>query len=93
MSLLSILGGLGALGSLAGGIGASNAASQAGAAQGEQIGLLKKAQKYQFKRQAQIDPIFLGLLSQALTRTHGVPKMAGAYGPGLLPSSARHACV
>jgi len=85
MSLLPILGAISGIGSLFGGISGANAASAAAGQLGEQTGLMKRAQKYQFARQAQIDPIFLGLLSQALTRTHGVPRMAGAYGPGVNP--------
>jgi len=88
MSLLPILGAISGIGSLFGGISSANAASQAAGSQAAQVELMKKAQKYQFARQAQIDPIFLGLLSQALTRTHGAPRMAGAYGPGVNPLMA-----
>lgn len=73
------------IGSLLGGIGKSGEQGQANAMSREQLEMMKRVQDYLFKRQARVDPIFEGMLSQGLLRSASVPRMAGAYGKRVVP--------
>ncbi len=76
---------IGGIGSLIGGIQQSQRAQEALDIQRQQLEMAKRLQDYLFKRQALVDPIFVGLLKKAVYRANTAPFFAGQYHSGVAP--------